>query len=57
MCDEHTVHVEDRAGGMFSVRVDGSARVVALVRALHRREGQNSALDDGAAADTVTRTT
>lgn len=41
---------------MFSVYVDGSAGVVALIRALHRREGENSTADDGAAIDADTRT-
>lgn len=47
------MNVEDRPRCMFSVYVDGSAGVVAFVRALHRGEGENSILDDGAAADTV----
>lgn len=56
-CTRWTLDGEDRPGCMFSVCVEGSAGVVALIRALYIWEGENSTSDDGSAADTVARTT
>lgn len=55
-CTRWTLDREHQPGCMFSMRVEGSANVFALVRALNRGEDENSALDDGTAADMVAST-